>query len=238
MISLAAGLAHAYTPSTRTPACSRGYVLTRGKCVLAATPPTTRPTTPPPQVPQPRPQTASNSTAITCPLGQKLRGGKCTLKQCPMGMTVNGEGKCDCTPGLKKVDNRCVNESLLQSCPGGVLSKKGNCVMPTANPQKICPPNHQLNANGKCQLVESRPCPSGQRKNRKNKCIPIVVGQSCGADLWIDAQGKCGTTRVNGGCPEGKERNGMDNCVKIQTCTAGQVKDKTGQCVELANNNL
>lgn len=103
---------------------------------------------------------------------------------------------------------------------------------PTSKPVKVCPQNTRLNAAGKCEAVvqDTRPCPSGQRKNRKGACIPIVVGESCGTNLWIDAQGNCGTTRVNNGCPEGKERNQVGNCVKIQICTVGQVKDKFGVC--------
>lgn len=243
VISLAAGLTHAYAVANnnRPVMCPRGQILIRGKCVTSAstivhTTPT--PTMRPVQSSSPQSQAQPQVAAPTCPLGQTMRNGKCSPKQCPAGMAVNAEGKCDCTTGFRKdASNRCVNEAALQNCRGGVLSKKGNCVMPTAAPttvQKVCPKDHQLNDAGKCapvaNPVAARPCPSGQRKNRKGSCIPIVAGQSCGKDLWIDAQGNCGTVRVNEGCPEGKERNQIGNCVRIQVCMTGQVKDRTGVC--------
>lgn len=245
VISLAFGITHAAvsSSSSRQPACPRGQTRVRDKCMTIANHNNHAPTSPIPTTPrssQTQQQarssadpTATNNNINTCPLGQTLRQGKCTPKQCPMGMSVNAEGKCACNPGLKKDGDRCINETALQSCPGGFLPKKGNCVLPTPKPGKVCPPKHKINEAGKCtpELATAvTQCPQGERRNRKGKCIPIVAGQACGADKWIDEQGNCGSMRPNNGCPVGKERNGVGNCVKIQICTTGQVKDQTGVC--------
>lgn len=241
LISIGVGITHAavVANNSRPKSCPRGQTLIRNQCVAmpSSTPLSTTPT---PQQQQPTPSALQSGAppGRTCPLGQNLRDNKCVAKQCPNGMAVNGEGKCDCAQGYHKVDNKCVSESLAQGCRGGQVSKRGNCIMPTAAPRpKVCPKDLKLNGQGKCvTMVQTQNivCPSGQRKNRKGSCIPIVVGHSCGADKWINERGECGPTRPNNGCPVGKERNGLGNCIRIQTCSPGQEKDpRTGVCQQV-----
>lgn len=234
VISLAVGITHAASVFRKT--CPRGQTLVHDQCVTTPTPQSMRQRTPHQQAPPPTPpQVPPPSGSSTCPLGQVLRNGKCSPKQCPAGMAVNGEGKCDCTRGYRKENNRCVSLTAASPapCPNGRISSRGNCVTPTPSAlPKVCPKDHRLNESGKCAPLVMAPktCVRGQRLNRKGNCIPIVAGQSCGKDLWINEQGQCGSERPNNGCPAEKERNRLGNCVRKQICTQGQIKDETGVC--------
>ena len=186
-----------------------------------------------------------------------------TTLTCPTGFQPNAAGT-ECIPitteivcadgyELDETGTKCIAKVVVTACKDGKVRDPitGECVLPTLN----CPEGYAPNAAGtECiPVVNVEACKDGKvRDPITGQCV--LPTTKCAEGFHDDGTGLCvpdddeeckpGFELVGGKCEpvckEGYLRNletGQCEKVEDKTCPIGQVKDASGKCVPIKNNN-
>ncbi|MEK7528657.1 MAG: hypothetical protein AAB592_02740, partial [Patescibacteria group bacterium] len=184
-----------------------------------------------------------------CPTGQHMENNICVADTtgggtgtCPTGTTgippnCVGSAPATCPTGERGTPPNCEHV-----CPDGVtwVGPSGTCPTATTNTTTntgtngaACPSDKPIKcSDNSCEPTQlacsaKLPCPSGQTKDATGTCVVTTTT----------------TTNTNtntaGTCPQDKPIQCSNNtcaltqleCSSLAGCSAGQIKDSTGQCV-------